>query len=96
MVAYFRHLACASCLCECVCVSCVRLTAPVYHRRAGWQGDLLELWRNYGNRRLVYPGLCQVENKTLTCLLSCKQLFVTEAASAKLTITTVCAGGEQQ
>lgn len=54
-----------------VCVPCGRLTAAVYHRRAGWQGDLLELWGNYGNRRLVYPWLCQVENKELTRLLSC-------------------------
>lgn len=66
----------------CICVSSGRLTAAVYHRRAGWQGDLLELWGNYGNRRLVYPWLCQVENKELTWLNSAvHQLFVTEAES---------------
>lgn len=35
------------------------LTAAVYDRGAGWQGDLLELRGNYGNGRLVYPRLCR-------------------------------------
>lgn len=49
--------------------SCGTLTAAVYDCRAGWQGDLLELWGNYGNRMLVYPRLYQVENKKLAHLL---------------------------
>lgn len=60
----------------CACVSCGRLTAAIYHRRAGWQGDLLELWGNYGNGGLVYPRLCQVENKKLMCLMSCASAVV--------------------
>ena len=74
MATYFMFKAFHWCL---TCLSCETLTAAVYDRRAGWQGDLLELRRNYGNRRLVYPWLCQVENKKLTRLLS--PTFVTEA-----------------
>lgn len=69
-------------------MSCETLTAAVYNRGAGWQGDFLELWGNYGNRRLVYPRLCQVENKKLNCLL--RQHEKSAAASAKVTDTTVC------
>lgn len=54
-----------------ISLSSETLTAAVYDCRAGWQGDLLELWGNYGNRRLVYPRLCEAENKNLTRLVTC-------------------------
>lgn len=42
------------------------LTAAVYNRRAGRQENLLEFWRNNGNRRPVDSRLCQVEKKNLS------------------------------